>query len=375
MIKKIYVKNNNENARIATSENDVLVGYQFQNSNEITRGTVLIGYVKDYVPSLEAYFIDVGSDLPGYLPGKFVYEKPNIGSPMILQVVKPSAGSKGMTLSARLTIAGDMCVITKDPEKRRVSGKIKSTAKRKRLEEIARRNCPEGFGIILRTIASERSEEDIIYDIEKTTELFTGVSSGTGGPGRVVFTPAGIISEAMRTFNPDTDMVYFEDKGLFDKYFRKFTVPGQPSAVKFYDKSYDMFAFFGISNKIKTAAGRRVRLKSGGTIVFDYTEAMCVIDVNTSKNTGSGNFEETALKTNLEAAEEIAVQIRLRNIGGIIVIDFIDMIKEKNDKLNTVFRMHLSKDDRKMTIGGFTALGNYELTRIRKGVRLETYDD
>jgi ribonuclease G len=177
----------------------------------------------------------------------------------------------------------------------------------------------------------------------------------------------------MRSFNPLKDTVYFDDKGLFDKYFSKFTRPGKASSVKYYDKPYDLFAFFNISNKIKEAAGRRVRLKSGGTIVFDYTEAMCVVDVNTSKNTGSDNFEETAFKTNMEAAREIAVQIRLRNIGGIVVIDFIDMSRENNEKLNHEFRKHLAKDDRKMTIGGFTTLGNFELTRIRKGVRLETY--
>jgi ribonuclease G len=327
------------------------------------------------VPSLEAYFIDVGTELPGFLPAKFISKKPKTGSPLVLQVVKPQTFSKGMTLSNRITIAGDMCVITSEAYKRRVSGKIKSTAERDRLSEIAGEHCPEGLGIILRTIATERSDEDIIGDIERTTDLYNKICSQSGSPGKVIYTPAGIIHEVMRTFSPSTDIAYFNDKELFDKYFMKYAVPGLPSSVKYYDKPYDLFAFFNISNKIKEAAGRRVRLKSGGTIVFDYTEAMCVIDVNTSKNTGSASFEETALETNMEAAREIAIQIRLRNIGGIIVIDFIDMNKENNEKLNQAFRKYLSGDDRKMTIGGFTSLGNYELTRLRKGVRLKEYHE
>ena len=162
---------------------------------------------------------------------------------------------------------------------------------------------------------------------------------------------------------------------IFNKYFKQFSIPGSAVAVKYYNKDYDMYDFFGISNKIKQALGRKVWLKSGGSLVFDYTEAMCVIDVNTSKNTGSGNFSETAYKTNIEAAAEIAVQIRLRNIGGIIIVDFIDLDKVKSKELDIIFRSQLQKDGKKMTVGGFTFLENYEITRIREGRRLGHFDE
>lgn len=375
MNRTILVKIHNGDESVVILEDGILVEYMHRKDGEIARGSVLMAEVKEYQKSLDAYFLNIGASNPGYMPGKFLDENINIGRIIPLQVVKPQTKQKGMTLSAWISISGKYCVILSQSGKCRISSKIVDEKEYNRLKILAQLNCPENRGIIIRTNAVGVSDEYIKEDIIKTNELFTKVISSGGSPGEVVYLPKGITDDAMRKFNPENDIVYFNNMDIFNKYFKEYAVPGQPSSVKYYDKDYEMFSFFGISNKIDEAGRRRVWLKSGGTLVFDYTEAMCVIDVNTSKNTRSGNFKDTVLKTNMEAAAEIATQIRLRNIGGIIIIDFIEMNEADNDKLDKVFRKHLARDNKKMTVGGFTALGNYELTRIRKGKRLEINDD
>lgn len=371
MKRTIYVKSNSEYEAVAVLEDEVLVEYMQRKNGTVDRGTVLIVKIKDFSPSLEAYFGETGTENPGYLPVGFTDKKLKPGTSLPLQVVKPETGKKGMTLSALFSVTGKYCVISHDSGICRVSKKIHGAEKRERLLAIAEKHKPDSRGIIIRTDAADVSDNALIYDIEKTNLLYEDVKSATGKTGEIIMKPESLAESAMRNFNTAEDIVYFDNKELFDMYFREFAVPGKPSPVKYYDKEYDIFAFFSVINKIEEAGRRKVRLKSGGTLVFDYTEAMCVVDVNTAANTGQKNFIESAYKTNIEAAREIAVQLRLRNIGGIIVIDFIDMDKEKNDELDRQFRKFLSKDNKKMTIGGFTALGNYELTRMRKGRRLE----
>jgi len=373
--RKILIKYNKGNESVAILEEDVVVEYLNQKSDESVRGTLLIGLVKEYQPSLDAYFIDVGIDIRGFLPGKFTEKKLKAGTQLVVQVVKPAYMDKGMMLSSVISISGKYCVVTSNTEKLRVSAKIKDKSEHTRLMELAVNNCPQGLGLIIRTNANGLLDEMIIEDISNTTNLYKSIKEATGSPGEIIYKPEGIIGDVMRNFKVEDDIVYFDDIDIFNKYFKKFSTPGITAPVKYYNKDYDIYDFFGISNKIKQALGRKVWLKSGGTLVFDYTEAMCVIDVNTSKNTGAGNFSDTAFKTNIEAALEIAVQIRLRNIGGIIIVDFVDLDKPKNKELDIIFREHLENDKKKMTVGGFTSLGNYEITRIRKGRRLEHFDE
>jgi len=373
--RKILIKYNKGNESVAIIEDDIVVEYLNQKADESVRGTLLIGLVKEYQPSLDAYFIDVGIDIRGFLPGKFTEKKLKTGTQLIVQVVKPAYMDKGMTLSSVISISGKYCVVTSNTEKLRVSVKIKDKSEHTRLMDLAVNNCPQGLGLIIRTNAKGLLDEMIIEDISDTTNLYKSIKAATGSPGEIIYKPEGIIDDVMRNFKIEDDIVYFDDMDIFNKYFKKFSTPGIAAPVKYYNKDYDIYDFFGISNKIKQALGRKVWLKSGGTLVFDYTEAMCVIDVNTSKNTGAGNFSDTAFKTNIEAALEIAVQIRLRNIGGIIIVDFVDMDKPKNKELDIIFREHLENDNKKMTVGGFTSLGNYEITRIRKGRRLEHFDE
>jgi len=371
----ILAKKNKSGESIAIIEDDILVEYQHQNEGEIMSGTIIAGVVKEYQSSLDAYFIDIGSGQNGFLPGKYSNSKHKAGTQLNLQVVRPKAGDKGVLLSSKLSISGKFCVVNSENKIIRISSRIDDIIERDRLLGIAKENSKDNLGIIIRTSANGVGAADLITDIEATKKTYNRIINSHGEIGSVIYEPDSIIEEAMRHFNNEDDVVYFNDIDLFEKYFSIFTVPGEPASIKYYDKDYEMFAFFNISTKIKEAMNRKVWLKSGGSLIIDYTEAMCVIDVNSSKNTGQGSFTETAMKTNIEAAMEIAVQIRLRNIGGIIIIDYIDMDNAANEELDRIFRENLSKDNKKMTIGGFTVLGNYEITRIRKGKRLEIYDE
>lgn len=374
MKRTILAKKNSSDESLAILEDDILVEYMHQNSGELMPGTIIVGIIEEYQSSLDAYFVNIGSDLNGFLPNKFDNGTHKTGTQLILQIVRPKMGDKGALLSSKISISGKFCVINNEAGTIYISSKINGDIRRNELLCIAKDNMNENLGIIIRTNAKNVDSAELISDIKNTRKMYKEVINSKGKIGSIIYKPDGIIDEAMRNFNCLDDTAYFNDMLLFEKYFGLLTNPGKPPSIKFYDKEYDMFAFFGISNKIKEAMSRKVWLKSGGSLVFDYTEAMCVIDVNSSKNTGSGSLADTAYKTNMEAAEEIAVQIRLRNIGGIIIIDFIDMDKEANDELDRVFRQNLSKDNKKMTVGGFTALGNYEITRIRKGRRIGAND-
>lgn len=370
MKRTILAKKNNAEEFLAILEDDILVEYSHQKSGELTPGTIIIGIVEEYQASLDAYFINVGSDINGFLPGKYNNGKHKIGTQLILQVVRPATGEKGAMLSSKISISGKFGVINSESKTVRISSRINNETERERLLNIAKTSIKDNLGIIIRTNAEKTTSADLVSDIENTIISYKQILKSQGAIGSIIYKPDSILDEVMRNFNSVNDIAYFNDMDLFNKYFGIFKKPGNPATIKYYDREYEMFAFFGISTKIKEAMTRKMWLKSGGSLVFDYTEAMCVIDVNSSKNTGNGSFSDTAYRTNIEAAEEIAVQIRLRNIGGIIIIDFIDMDKDANDKLDREFRNYLSKDTKKMTVGGFTTLGNYEITRIRKGKRL-----
>lgn len=375
MKRTILAKKTQSGESIAILEDDILVEYQHQKSGEIIPGTIIAGVVKEYQSSLDAYFIDIGSNQNGFLPGKYSNIKYKAGTQLNFQVVRPSSGDKGILLSSKISVSGKFCVINGEDNTIRISSRINSSIERERLLGIAKENLTDNIGIIVRTSAYGAGIDDLTTDFKSAKNIYKRIFSTHGEIGSVIYEPDSIIGEAMRHFNNENDVAYFNDMNLFEKYFSIFTAPGRPATIKYYDKDYEMFAFFGISTKIKEAMNRKVWLKSGGNLVIDYTEAMCVIDVNSSKNTGQQSFTGTAIKTNMEAAKEIAVQIRLRNIGGIIIIDFIDMDEKAKEELDIEFRGYLSKDNKKMTIGGFTSLGNYEITRIRKGKRLEIYDE
>lgn len=373
MERNILIKKNNGIIEIAVVEKGRLAELYHEKPDEMKEGTVIMGTVKNSVLSLNAFFIDIGGDMPGYLPAKnTVTANLKEGMQIPLQVVRCASGDKGMVLSEYLYVSGRYCVMGGGQKTFRVSKKIEKASERERLFVIAEKYKPADKELVIRTNAAGVCEKEIKEDIEKTDKILNGIKEERGKAGSILHRPEDIAATIMRRFNPAEDTVYFNDFDMYNLYFKNHIKRNNTEVkIKLYKKDYDMFDFFNISNKIKEASGKKVLLKCGGTLVFDYTEAMCVIDVNSAKNTKSKKFSDTVFKTNIEAAAEIALQLRVRNIGGIIVIDFIDMDKETAESLDMQFREFLSRDNRKISIGGFTSLGNYELVRSKRGKRLE----
>ncbi len=372
MERLILINESDDGVRIAVVEDGNPVEFYNDSFDGIPEESIILGRVMEHTPALEAYFIDVGNDKKAYLPEKNTYGvKIKQNAIMPFQVLHSERGNKGMSLSCRLLVHGKYCICGNSGKSFRVSAKITDEVERKRLNVLVGAYSGKNREIIIRSIAQNVSSEEISRDINECMEKLDEFDMVGGNPGDILCNPESIIERIMKKYNPDTDRVYFNEIDTFNIYFDKNRRNGANIGIKHYNKEYDMFDFFSISNKLREACTRRVRLKSGAELVFDYTEAMCVIDVNSSKNSSPGNFRDTALKTNLEAAKEIANQIRIRNIGGIIVIDFID--KDELGRLETdgFFRACLEADSRKIKIGGFTILGNYELIRTRKGRRLD----
>ena len=227
------------------------------------------------------------------------------------------------------------------------------------------------MGIIVRTAALGKEQEDFIQDIDFLCRLWAKIQGKEwkGKVPRVLYEDEDIIYRTIRDFYaPDIGKIIINSKEEYERTleFADVLFPGLNQKVKLYDNSVGVFEYYNIESKIEKAIQKKVWLRNGGYLIIDQTEALTVIDVNTGKFVGSRNLEDTVLKTNLEAAQEIAHQIRLRDIGGIIIIDFIDMSEEASkDKVLEILRSALKKDRTKTNVLGFTGLGLVEMTRKR----------
>jgi len=369
MERLFLINEKDEMTRAVLMENGHAVEYYEDSEVKIVEGTVILGKIIEHAPSLNAWFIDVGSNKKAYLPAKNIRgEKINQGAIYPFQVVKEERGSKGMTVSMLVSVSGKYAVCRRGNGSR-VSGKIQNSDRRKELVNLCEQLEDDKTEIIIRTLAEYAPDEEIEEDIANVHFKLELIESAKGSPGKVLHKPESIADSLMRRFNPETDKAYFNCFDTYQRYFNEFRSKAGNS-IKHFTRDYEMFDFFNASIQLKRASMRKISLKSGATLVFDYTEAMTVIDVNSSKNISGGDFEKTALETNIEAAVEITRQIRLRNISGIIIIDFMQTGKEGMEMIDLFFRDQLKADSRYKTIGGFTSLGNYELTRASGGRRL-----
>ncbi len=366
MEKTILIKKENDDISAVVMENDRAVEYHKKNHNVLPRGTVVTGLVKNYAPHLDAYFVDIGEEKNGYLPVKLTDGKTTTGMILPLQVTREESGSKGAGLSARIYVTGRFVVAGNGMEEVRVSKKIEDAGERERLKTAI-----EGLAydreIVMRTNSKGVPADVLKEDLKQSLEVLTSIEKTSSKPGSVLLKSDGIASKVMHRFKPGCDRVYFNDIGMYEKYKNMYRQINMDADIRMYSHEYDMYDFFNVSGQLKRAMQKRVRLKSGGGLVFDYTEAMCVIDVNSASGDSAPDAASTARVTNLEAAGEIAIQLRLRNIGGIVVIDFIQMDKPEMEKLDLQFKEYLKSDKGRIQIGGFTALGNYELIRKRRG--------
>ena len=355
-------------------------------------GNVYLGKVQNVLPSMEAAFVDIGRgrnavlyagevnwDVTGLdgVPRKIENAlKP--GDSVLVQVTKDPIGHKGARLTSQVSLPGRFLVYVPGGSMTGISRKLPDT-ERARLKKILKDKLPEGAGVIVRTAAEGASEEELTHDINRLRAQWEEIQEKANSrkvlaPEMLYQEPDLMIKTVRDVFNEDFTAMIVQGENAWDSIeaYVTYVAPDLVSRLQQWDGDDDLFDHYRINEQLAKALDRKVYLPSGGSLVIDRTEAMTVVDVNTGKFTGSGgNLEETVTKNNLEAAEEIVRQLRLRDIGGIIVIDFIDMVLESNRDL--VLRRLiecLGRDRTKHQVAEVTSLGLVQMTRKRLGTGL-----
>ena len=359
-------------------------------------GNVYLGRVQNVLPSMEAAFVDIGRGRNGVLyAGEVNWEAAGLGGKarrieqalkpgdmVLVQVTKDPVGQKGARLSTQISLAGRFLVYVPDGNSAGISRKLPDT-ERRRLKAILKDVVPEGAGVIIRTAAEGVSEEEIGRDVDRLAGQWTEISeaaakrtsSGSGTPVALYEEPDLLVKVVRDLFNEDFTKLVIQGetswKTVHDYVSR--VAPEMVERLERYDNpEVDVFVTHRVDEQLAKALERKVWLPSGGSLVIDRTEAMTVIDVNTGKYTGSGgNLEETVTKNNLEAAEEIVRQLRLRDVGGMVIIDFIDMVLEANrDLVLRRLTEALGRDRTRHQVSEVTSLGLVQLTRKKLGTGL-----
>ena len=382
------IRQQGDKTQIAVLEDGVLVEhYVTRGSATSLVGNVYIGRVQNVLPSMEAAFVDIGKGRNAVLyAGEVNWDAAGLegnekrielalkpGDHILVQATKDPVGQKGARLTSQISLPGRFLVYVPDGSMTGISRKLPEN-ERNRLKTILKRVMPEGAGVIVRTAAEGAPEEALEQDVQRLTALWEDISSGnnsTNAPSLLYAEPDIAIKVVRDIFNEDVNkMVVSGDNAwtTVDAYISA-VAPDLLDRLEHWTDSKDLFTQLRVDEQILKALDRKVYLPSGGSLVIDRTEAMTVVDVNTGKFTGAGgNLEETVTKNNVEAAEEIVRQLRLRDIGGIIVVDFIDMVLESNRDL--VLRRLiecLGRDRTKHQVAEVTSLGLVQMTRKRIG--------
>lgn len=357
-------------------------------------GNIYLGKVQNVLPGMEASFVEIGEARNGVLyagevglAGDEGDEVPRIetvlksGQSILVQVTKDPMRAKGARLTALISIAGRHLVLVPRANSLGVSRRLPD-GERGRLRDLAQALRPHGHGLIVRTAAQGASKEDLERDLERLLAIWDEVdrkSASAKAPALIYSEPELELRVVRDLFNNEVTRCIVDDRAL-ERTFRDYvggTSPELADRIELYSGELPIFEEFRVLEQIRKSLDRRVWLPSGGHLVIDRTEAMTVIDVNTGKFVGKSNLEETVFKTNKEAAVEVARQLRLRDIGGIIVIDLIDMeISENRDEVIKVFRAELERDKTRTHVFEISPLGLVQMTRknVSAGI-VEVFSD
>ncbi|WP_022851299.1 Rne/Rng family ribonuclease [Limisalsivibrio acetivorans] len=412
MSKEIIINSTVNECRVAVQENGNTseLFIEREHSKNVA-GNIYKGKIVKVLPGIQSAFVDIGLHKAAFLPVADVYvengervsfleksvdgsiedeadididqhrppagDLPPIqellteGQEIIVQVAKEAIGQKGARLTTHLTVPGRYIVLMPGYEHVGVSRKIEGEGERERLRKILKEIKPEGMGLIARTVSADRDEEEIHADLDyllrfwgKIRERMNRVKAPS-----LIYEDHDLIFRTLRdVVNESVSRIIIDNKSdyLKMKTFLREYMPDLRVDVSLYENELPIFDHYNIEIEINRLLDKKVWLKSGGYIVIDQAEALTVIDVNTGRYVGKRNFEETILKTNLEAAKEIAWQLRLRNIGGIIIVDFIDMSREENkEKVLISLESELKNDRAKCSVVNISPLGLVEITRKR----------
>lgn len=363
--------------------------YIYSDEKDNTMGNIYLGKVKNVVDGMQAAFVDIGMDKNAFISVKDAVPKVDVvkekqvidfkisdvvkqDSNVLVQVKKVPTAEKGARVSTHITLPGDYLVLMPNFEVVTVSQKISSEAEKDRLTNIVKKVIKPNFGVIIRTDAEGAKEEDLIKDLNNLVELWKKIEKkAQEKEACLVYDEHELISKIGRDIiNQKLDKIYINDPCLYEKFSdylskneMKKNIPIEFMEVE------DIITEFGLKTELLSVDNRKVWLKNGGYIVIDKTEALTAIDVNSGKFVGNSDLEQTALKVNMEAAKEIMRQIRLKDIGGIIIIDYIDLNQKEHQKqIIDAMNEEVSKDRSRIDIKGYTELNLVELTRKRMNI-------
>jgi ribonuclease E len=391
--RQMIVRQRDDRIQIGVLEDGVLAEHFVSKTQQDSLiGNVYLGKVQNVLPSMEAAFVDIGRGRNAVLyAGEVSWDAVNLegkqrrienalksGDTVLVQVTKDPVGHKGARLTSQISLPGRYLVYVPGGSMTGISRKLPDV-ERNRLKRILKDRLPEHAGVIVRTAAEGASEEELTHDINRLRAQWEGIESQSKStkilaPELLYGEPDLTIKVVRDVFNEDFSKLIVSGEEAWDtiEAYVTYVAPDLVGRLERWTQDQDIFSAWRIDEQIHKALERKVFLPSGGSLVIDRTEAMTVVDVNTGKFTGSGgNLEETVTKNNLEAAEEVVRQLRLRDIGGIIVIDFIDMVLESNRDL-VLRRMVecLGRDRTKHQVAEVTSLGLVQMTRKRMGTGL-----
>ena len=373
-----------EELRVAIVDGQKLVDLDIESaSKEQRKGNIYKGVVTRVEPSLEAAFVDYGCERHGFLPfkeiarsclpgGGKVPENLKEGQELLVQVEKDERGNKGAALTTYVSLAGRYVVLMPtNPRGGGVSRRIEGEERNELRDTLAQLDIPEGMSLIARTAGIGRSAEEFQWDLNYLLSLWKAIDgASTSQPGAfLIYQEGSLVIRAIRDyFSADIGEILIDTDDIFEQaqQFMAHVMPDNVSKVKLYRDDVPLFSRFQIEHQIESAFSRQVNLPSGGAIVIDHTEALVSVDVNSARATRGSDVEQTAFNTNLEAADEIARQMRLRDLGGLIVIDFIDMENPKHQReVENRLRDALHHDRARVQTGKISRFGLLEMSRQR----------
>ena len=389
MKRMLFNATHQEELRVAIVDGQKLIDLDIETAGrEQRKGNIYKGVITRIEPGLEACFVNYGEDRHGFLPFKEVarsYFKEGVdvrsariqdalkeGQELIVQVEKEERGNKGAALTTFVSLAGRYLVLMpNNPRGGGVSRRVEGEDRQELREAMDKLDIPQGMSIIARTAGIGRSVEELQWDLSYLMQLWHAIDGAAkSNPAPIlIYLESSLVIRAIRDyFSPDIGEILIDTDDIADQAsaFMSVVMPDNVHRVKRYQDDVPLFSRFQIEHQIETAYSRHVNLPSGGSIVVDHTEALVAIDVNSARSTRGADIEETALRTNLEAAEEAARQLRLRDLGGLIVIDFIDMEDSKNQRaVEQKLREALHVDRARVQMGKISRFGLMELSRQR----------
>ena len=403
MSEEILMNISPSETRVAIVENGVLQEVFIERANKRgIVGNIYQGKISRVLPGMQAAFVDVGLERTAFLHVSDISTTTNLheegsgvqrenrtavsistlvreGQEFPVQVIKDPLGSKGARLTTQISIPSRYLVFMPGQKAVGVSQKIEDEQERQRLKELTGHLIPPGLngGFIVRTAAEGVDESALVKDMTYFLKIWSEIQeiSAAAVPGTIIYEDLSLVLRILRDrVGADIDRVRIDSRETYNKalgFVSKFA-PEMAGKVVYYPGERPIFDLYSVEDEIQKALERQVQLKSGGYLIFDQTEAMTTIDVNTGAFVGHRNLEETIFKTNLEAAQAVARQVRLRNLGGIIIIDFIDMIDEEHKRqVLRALEKYLDRDYARTHISGLSALGLVEVTRKRTRESLE----